>query len=147
MKKQSQNLQVYLANFKEMPFLLKLLFIGSVVTLISQLVDMFQLKPIKFEYFHSGFPKNFPIVWYAYSVLMQVVTMMVYLRRSYGLLKKYTNFTVGLLAIHFLHVVYLFINLPAEQRASSIVTYIIIYFFVALLVIYPLKQKKYFNKV
>lgn len=146
MKKPPQTGQTYLANFKEMPFLLKLLFIGSAGVLMSHLVDIFQLKPIEFDYFNSGFPKNFPVIWYAYSVLIEIITMLVYLKRSYGLLKKYTYFSVGVLAIHLLHVGYLVMSLPVEQRLIPTLTYVITYIFVTLLVIYPLRQKKYFNK-
>jgi hypothetical protein len=54
----------YLSDFKEMPFLLKLFLIVSLYSIVATLFDLIQMKPMTFDYFNSGLPKNYPFVWY-----------------------------------------------------------------------------------
>ena len=135
------------AHFKEMPLLLKIIFIGSLFAIVEALFDIIQMKPILFDYFNSGFPKNFPVIWYAYSILINIFAIIVYLKRSYSLLKKYLYLTVGLLVIAFLNSAYSINFVPAEQKTAMMLMYAAFYIVAGLLVVYHFKQKKYFNQV
>ncbi len=135
------------AHFKEMPLLLKIIFIGSLFAIVEALFDIIQMKPILFDYFNSGFPKNFPVIWYAYSILINIFAIIVYLKRSYSLLKKYLYLTVGLLVIAFLNSAYSINFVPSEQKTAMMLMYTVFYVVAGLLVVYHFKQKKYFNQV
>lgn len=137
----------YILDFKEMPFLLKLFLLASLYSIIATLFDFIQMKPMTFEYFNSGFPKNYPFIWYLYFLLFNIVTIAVYFKRSYSVLKKYLYLSVGVLAISLLNSIFSVIKLPAEQRIATILVYSFTYIFGGLIIIYQLKQKKYFNKI
>lgn len=136
----------YISDFKEMPFLMKLLFILSLYSLITTLLNLIQMKPITFQYFNSGFPKNYPFIWYLYYLLFSMATIIVYFKRSYAVLKKYLYVSIGILVISLLNSVYSIVSFPAEQRVASIFVYTFTYIFGGLIFAYLLSQKKYFNK-
>lgn len=136
----------YMSDFKEMPFLMKLLLIVSLYSLVTTLLDFIQMKPIAFEYFGSGFPKNYPFIWYLYLVLFNIFGIVVYFKRSYSVLKKYLYISLGVLAIAILNSIYFVLNLPAEQRMLTVIVYVFTYIFGGLIFFYLLNQKKYFNR-
>ena len=129
-----------------MPFLLKILFLISVYSFVTTLLNFIQMKPVVFEYFNTGFPKNFPLIWYSYYLLFNIFTIIVYFKRSYSVLKKYLYVTLGVLVVALLNSIYFVINLPVEQRFATTLVYLFTYIFGGLIFIYQLKQKKYFNQ-
>lgn len=136
----------YVRDFKEMPFLLKILLILSLYSLATTFFDFVNMKPIAFEYFNSGFPKNFPLAWYLYLLLFNIFTIVVYFKRSYSVLKKYLYITLGVLVVAIFNSIYSVINLPVEQRMMVAIVYAFTYVFGGLIFVYLLKQKKYFNR-
>lgn len=146
-KKSTSEHNKYVSDFKEMPFLVKLLLIVSLYSLVTTFLSFIQMKPITFEYFNSGFPKNYPLIWYLYYLLFDIVTIVVYFKRSYSVLTKYFYVSVGVLVIILLNSVYSVANLPSDQRVATTIVYALSYIFVGLILAYLLKQKKYFNKI
>lgn len=133
-------------NFKEMSILLKLLFGYSAFTFLKTIFDLFQNKPIGFEYFNTGFPNNYPYIWYIYIIFMNIWLIFVFLKRSYSLLVKY--FVISLL-VGIPGIINMFVNIfnyPEESLPTLLLVNIIILSLGGLLIIYTLKQKKYFNK-
>lgn len=137
----------YVSDFKEMPFLLKLFLIVSLYVIVVTLIDFIQMKPMTFEYFNSGFPKNYPFIWYLYYLLFNIATVVVYFKRSYSVLKKYLYASIGVLVIALLNSIFFVINLPVEQRMATTLVYSFTYIFGGLIIIYQLKQRKYFNRI
>lgn len=135
----------YVTNFKEMPLPMKILLLVSVYSLFTTILDFVQLKPVIFEYFNSGFPKNYPIIWYVYNLLFNVATVAVYFKRSYSVLKKYIYITLGALGITALNSLYLIISAPLEQRSATTFTILFTFIFAGLIITYLLNQKKYFH--
>lgn len=135
-----------LIDFKEMPLVLKGLLIISLYSLLTTFTNFIQLKPITTEYFNSGFPKNYPLVWYLYYLAFDAVTIYVYFHRSYTILKKYLYVVIGILILSLANSVYFVINLTPDQKTPVIIVYVFTYIFAALIFLYLLKQKKYFNK-
>lgn len=137
------NLNEYIADFKEMPFLMKILFVFSLYFFISTFMDFVQMKSVTFEYFNSGFPKNYSFIWYLYLLLYNTMGIFIYLKRSYDLLKKYLSVYIG---IGIINSVGFISSLPSEQKMFSVIIYIFTFIFVGLICLYLLKQKRYFNK-
>lgn len=136
----------YMTDFKEMPFLLKILLLISIYSFITTLLNFIQMKPVTFEFFNSGFPKNFPAIWYLYYLLFDIAAIVVYFKRSYSVLKKYIYASLGVLVIGVLNSIYSVINLPTEQKFAATLLYVFIYIFFGLIFVYQLKQRKYFNQ-
>lgn len=137
----------YVSDFKEMPFLLKILLLITLYSLVTTALYFIQMKPVAFDYFNTGFPKNYPAVWYIYYLLFNIATIIVYFKRSYTVLKKYLYITLGFLVIAIFNSIYFIANLPAEQRLATTFVCLFTYFFGALIFVYQLNQKKYFNRV
>lgn len=137
----------YISDFKEMPFSMKLLLIADLYLLVTTFLGLVQMKPIAFEYFNSGFPKNYPLVWHSYSVLLYIATIVVYFKRSYSVLMKYLYVSIAILVISGLNSIYSVANLPSEQRMTMTITSAFIYIIAGLILVYLSKQKKYFNRV
>lgn len=135
-----------MSEYKKMPFLLKILLIISIGASISALLNLIKMKPVQFEYFGSGFPKNVPVVWYLYYLLFNIATILVYFKRSFSLLKKYLYFSIGVLFISALNSVYFVINLPQAQKMPTTFVYLFTYIFGGLIFWYLYKQRQYFNK-
>lgn len=135
-------------NFKEMPLLLKILFIMSIFSLILDLISLIESKEIGYSYFGTGFPKNYPLLWYSYSISMGFFNLYVFLKRSYSLLVKYTILIVVIMFMSLFNNIYL--TLSGENAQYSFIylaiVYGIAYGFGALMVFYTVRQKKYFNK-
>lgn len=145
-KKVSSEPNKYIVDFKAMPFLMKLLLIVSLYSLVTTLIDFIQMKPIAFEYFGSGFPKNYPFIWYLYLILFNIFGVVVYFKRSLSVLKKYLYISLGVLTISILNSIYFVLNLPTEQRILTVIVYVFTYAFGGLIFFYLFNQKKYFNK-
>lgn len=137
----------YISDFKEIPFLLKLFLLVSLYSIIATLFDFVRMKPVTFEYFNSEFLKNYPFIWYLYSLLFNIATVVVYFKRSYSVLKKYLYVSVGVLVISLLNSIFSVIKLPAEQRMTTTLVYSFTYILGGLIILYQLKQKQYFNKI
>lgn len=136
-----------MADFKAMPFLIKLLLIISLYSLVTTIQNLVQMKPIDFDYFNSGFPRNYPLVWYLYYLLLDVFTIVIFFKRSYSVLKKYVCFSIAILLIAFFNSIYSTANVLSEQRAVTTIIFGLTYAIVVLINLYLLKQKKYFNKI
>ena len=146
-KKSTSEPNKYMSDFKEMPFLIKLLLVVSLYSLVATLLDFIQMKPIDFGYFDSSFPRNYPIIWHLYSFVFTAITIVVFFKRSYSILKKYLYVSMGVLIIPLLNFIYLFAKLPAEQKMAFVLVIVIpTYLFTGLIFTYLLRQKKYFNK-
>ena len=136
----------YVRDFQDMPFLLKILFIFSLYSLFVALLSFMQLKPVSFEYFNSGFPKNYIFIWYLYTVSMSLFGVVVFLKRSYSVLKKYMYLSTVILTLYIFNSIYLVTNMLPNQRMAATLVYVITYMFAILILVYILNQKKYFNK-
>ena len=145
-KKKFTETNKYVSDFKEMPLLLKILLLLTLYLLVTAILDFIQMKPVAFEYFNTGFPKNFTVIWYIYSLLFDIATIIVYFKRSYTILKKYLYISLGIVVVSIFNSIYFVANLPAEQRLATTLVYLFSYVFGALLFVYQLNQKKYFNK-
>lgn len=134
------------SNFKAMPLLLKILFIVAVWAIIGVVKDFIQLKPITYSYFNSGFPKNYPFVWYVFQLLIESAGIFVFLKRSYRWLKIYLITSLILTIPWLINQRFIISNfLPDQQRLLNIVV-LSSYLFAILITIYLFKQKKYFNQ-
>jgi len=142
----SKSDNIVINNFKGMPLLLKLLFLLSVYSFFQSAFNLFQMKPISFSYFGTNFPKNYPFIWHMYSLMFNLITIIVYIKKSFSVLKTYTYASVVVLAITLINSFYFTINLPIEQRMPTVVVYAVTYLFGGLIFVYILNQKKYFNK-
>lgn len=136
----------YIVDFKEMPFLMKLFLIAGLYLLVTTFLDFIQMKPIAFDYFSSGFPKDYPLVWYLYNLLFSIFTIVVFFKRSYSVFMKYLYISVAVQVIGGLNSIYFVVNLPSDQRMMVTITYAFIYLITGSFFVYLLKQKKYFNK-
>jgi len=136
----------YVSDFKEMPFLMKLLLLVSLYVLVTTILDFIQMKPVAFGYFNSSFPRNYPLIWYLYNILFGIFSIIVYFKRSYSVLTKYLCVSAGILAVGLLNSAYFVVNLPVEKRIVTVVVYAVGYVFAGLIFAYLLQQKKYFNK-
>ena len=125
---------------------MRLLFILSVISVVQGFVDLVTAKPIPMTYFGSGFPQNAPIVWHFYGLAINVLSLWVYIKRSYSLLKIYTYISVVTLTIAAANSTYQIFQLPEEQRVPVAIVYGITYILGSLILVYLLGQKKYFNK-
>lgn len=137
---------IVFANFKEMTFLLKIIFLLSIYSLFEGVVNLILMKPIEFSYFGTNFPKNYPLVWYTYNVLFNLATIVVYIKKSFSVLTMYIYVSLGVLAISLFNSIYSVMNLPVEQRMPTALVYAISYIFGGLVTVYLFGQKKYFNK-
>ena len=135
-------------NFKEMPLFLKILFIISAYSFIMSIVSLLRMEPIAVSYFGTGFPKDYPFIWYLFNVIVGGFGIYVYLNRSYSLLYKYVVFGIIMVIISLLNV---FTSIGNELKSEQIIAYVLIYGIVILITVlimsYLLRQKKYFNKV
>ncbi len=137
---------IYFLNFTEMPLLLKVIFVFNVLSLVTTFVNFIQIKPIVFEYFNSGFPKDFPVIWYLYLLVLHLAAVSIYIKRSFSLLKKYLSVVFIIYFLGFLNSAYLVINLPNEQKIGMSLINLLIYLFLGFILVYQLKQTKYFNQ-
>lgn len=133
-------------NFKAMPWLLKILFIFSALSLIGVIKDFIQFKPITFSFFNSGFPNNYPVIWYIYLLAINLITIFVYLKRSYKLLIVYLTTTTVLTIPWMLNNMLIFKDSLPGQNLVLVISLVLFYLFSFLLIIYFLRQKHYFNR-
>jgi len=140
------NESIIIKSFKEMPFLLKLLTVLSIYSLFTIFIDFIQMKPISFAYFNTGFPKNYPVIWYIYQAGFKIITLLIYFKRSYSALITLLKVTIGFLIITLFYSIYSISNLPEQQKIPVLFVLIFTYFFGGLIFVYLYNQKKYFNK-
>lgn len=136
----------YSQNFKEMPLLLKLLFLSYAYSVIISLISLLQQNPFSFQYLNTGFHQNYPSIWDMYYLLLGIVSIIVYMKRSYSLLKKYLFSTAIILVLGLVNSLNSDSGLTQEVRGIVTFVYILIYALGGVLIKYQLSQKKYFNK-
>ena len=119
----------------------------SVFSLFTSFISLIRMQEVNFSYFGTGFPKNYPLIWNIYSVFMGILSIYVYMKRSYSLLLKYTVLGSILIAISILNSIYfVFAQTNQTQIVFTMIIYGIGYFLAVLIMLYVLCQKKYFNK-
>ncbi|MDO8610496.1 MAG: hypothetical protein Q7R95_08170 [bacterium] len=140
----SSFLQTTMSSFKEIPFLIKLLFILGIFTLFQSAMSLIQMKPVNTSYFGTNFPKSTPIIWNLYYFGNNLFTFVVYIKRSFSFLKKYLYFNLTILALTILNSVYFILHSAENQRMVYIITFMATFIFASLIYIYLYSQKKYF---
>ncbi len=136
----------YLDRFKAMPLLIKLFFILGVYAVVQSSIDLVSGKPIPFTYYGTEFPRNYPILWHLYAVGINLFSLVVFIRRSYQLLKAYIGVRAVVLLISLGNSLYALSQLPEAQRTAVGLVYGITYAFGILIFVYFLRQKQYFNE-
>jgi len=134
-------------NFKQMPLLLKILFVVSVYSFIMSVISLIGMKGVDFSYFGSEFPRSYPFIWNVYNILMGGFGVYVFMKRSYSLLIKYTVIGAVLLVLSLINSLYFVSSLSEKtQIIVTLIIYGISYLFAGLIMMYFLRQKKYSNK-
>lgn len=129
-------------NFKQMPLLLKILFVTTLYSLVMSIISLIGMKEVNFSYFGSEFPRNYPFIWNLYSVIMGGFGVYVFMKRSYSLLVKYTIVGAVLLVLSLMNSFYSIFGLSGQiQIISAVIIYGITYLFAVLIMIYFLRQK------
>ncbi|MDO8610492.1 MAG: hypothetical protein Q7R95_08150 [bacterium] len=142
----SSFLQTTITSFKEMPFLIKLLFILGIFTLFQSAMSLIQMKPVNFSYFGTNFPKSTPIIWNLYYFIINLFTIVIYIKRSHSLLIKYIYFILIIFAVTTLNSLYLIFHAAESQRMIYFFSFIFTSVISGLLYFYLYSQKKYFCK-
>ncbi|PIY80752.1 MAG: hypothetical protein COY80_01445 [Candidatus Pacebacteria bacterium CG_4_10_14_0_8_um_filter_42_14] len=137
-------------NFKAMSLLLKVLFLGGIYFVLKTIAGLFMQSPISYSYFGTNFPQNYPIIWYLYSLALGFLFLYVLIKRSRSLLVKYTIYSAISILLSLASSIYWMYTPSANSGQMPLLGYIFVYgvtyFLGTLLLIYPLTQKKYFNK-
>jgi len=131
-----------------MPLLLKILFVVSIYSFIMSVISLIGMKGVDFSYFGSEFPRSYPFIWNLYNVLMGGFGVYVFMRRSYSLLVNYTIVGAVLLVLSLINSFYYASSLSGQTQIiyAATAVYGVTYLFAVLIMIYFLRQKKYFNK-
>jgi hypothetical protein len=137
----------FTTSFKDMPVLMKLIFILYLYSLLENIVNLFLFKSITPTYFGFTFPVDFSFVWYIYEFITYAAAIYVFLKRSYSIVKIYVNTLLGILAISLSNSIYVIIHATAGVQVIMILLYSLTYVLTGLIYFYLLRQKKYFNKV
>ena len=131
-----------------MPLLLKILFVVSIYSFIMSVISLIGMKGVDFSYFGSEFPRSYPFIWNVYNILMGGFGVYVFMRRSYSLLVNYTIVGAVLLVLSLINSFYYASSLSGQTQIiyAATAVYGVTYLFAVLIMIYFLRQKKYFNK-
>jgi hypothetical protein len=136
----------YLGRFTAMPFLIKLFFVLGVVAVVQSGIDLLTGKPTPFTYYGTDFPRNYPILWHLYAVGINLFSLVVFIKRSYRLLKVYIGVSAAVLMLSLGNSLYTLSVIPEVQRTAVGLVYGITYAFGIVIFVYFLRQKKYFNE-
>ena len=111
-------------------------------------ISLIGMKGVDFSYFGSEFPRSYPFIWNLYNVLMGGFGVYVFMRRSYSLLVNYTIVGAVLLVLSLINSFYYASSLSGQTQIiyAATAVYGVTYLFAVLIMIYFLRQKKYFNK-
>lgn len=145
-KKHTSTSLSYLGRFTAMPFLIKLFFILGVIAVVQSGIDLASGKPIPFTYYGTEFPRNYPILWHLYSVGINLFSLVVFIKRSYRLLKVYIGISAVVLLLSLGNSLYTLSVVPEAQRTAVGLVYGITYAFGVMIFVYFFRQKNYFNE-
>jgi len=136
-------------NFKAMSLLLKFIFLAGIYSLYNGVSGIIGNTVVTVSYFGTTLSQSNLFIWRLFIISMALFHLYSFLSRSRSLLIKYTIINAIWLIFIVVNSFYSIYH-PVEPHIFPEYThfymYGFLYFITTLLLIYPLTQKKYFNK-
>lgn len=129
-----------------MPLVLKLIYLYAVYVTYVSVVIVIQNKPVNFELFNSGFPRNYPILWNLFNAFMMFVELYVLMNRSYSMMSKYVYFAFTLYVILLVNGILSTWSVGSRELLLNILVFGLVFVINGFIILYPLKQTKYYNQ-
>lgn len=128
-----------------MPAGIRILSFLSFIALASYVFDILTAKPLTFDFFGTGIPKNVPLLWYTYSFAFAFFWLGIVWKKSRRGWQIYLAWSAVAMIVNILNQ-FLYVNPKYSEYPFVTWFFLGIYLIGGLIFYYIYKQKNYFNK-